>query len=238
MSKAKKVKNNSIEAQYERSTPFMTALYYAGLGFNVVPIWPNTKRPMTVNGHKGGTTNLNIIRKRWDNCPKANAAICTDGLLVIDIDVKGEKNGYKAFQELEAKYGKLPVTRTQRTPSGGQHLIFRTQADIPSSIDCPAQGIDIRSRGGYILVEGSVIDGKYYDCNRGAIADAPKWLEDLVIEKTNLLADNTYDLYPMQSINDACISLYNASDVITINGMGHSLKVKYDTETNNLVIVQ
>lgn len=212
----------------------VSAQLHALKGFSVIPIWPNSKKPMTVNGHKAATTDISKINSRWGKCPKANVAIRTDGLLVLDIDVKGGANGYQALKELEDKFGKLPVTRTQKTPSGGKHLIFKTQADIPSCRNCPAPGIDIRSRDGYILVDGSIIDGKFYDMDKASIADAPLWLEMLV--QATCSSDNGY--YEQQSVNETCINLDNFNEVITINGMGHSLKVKYDSTTNKLVIEQ
>lgn len=219
------------------SAQHLSALYFASQGFKVVPIWPGSKKPMTVNGNKGGTTDFNRINKRWNKCPKANVAICTDGLLVLDVDVKGGVNGYDALGQLEALHGKLPATRTQETPSGGQHLIFKTQADIPSSRNCPATGIDVRARDGYILVDGSVVDGKSYKMDGAEIAEAPQWLVNLVLNPNS--ADNGYyDLYSQQSESETFINLDNLNDVITINGMGHSLKVKYDAETSQIVIVQ
>lgn len=225
-------------ASHALSPQHLSALYYATLGFKVLPIWPNSKKPMTVNGHKAGTTDYNYINRRWGICPKANIAICTDGLLVLDIDVKGGIDGYSALKTLEEIYGKLPVTRTQMTPSGGQHLIYKTEADIPSSRNCPVPGIDVRARNGYILVDDSKIDGVGYKMDQSKIVDAPQWLVDLVLGKSYSAENGQPDLYLLQSDFESCITLNNFSDVITINGMGQSIKVQYEAKSNKFVIVQ
>ena len=217
----------------------MAALKYAFLGFPVLPIWPNSKRPMTINGHKSATTNPDLISSWWRRTPNANVAIVTDGMLVIDVDMKNGKNGKSLLKDLESQYGPLPLTRMQFTPSGGIHYIYRTNGIIvPSLINCPGPGIDIRAQDGYILADPSVIDGRAYSMSNADIVDAPEWLINVIMEFIAIDEEYTKSLaYHAYDSTVTNLSLTNADDVVCITGMGQTLKVKYDPVTMKLVSV-
>jgi len=153
------------------------AMYYAERDFPVFPCFPNSKKSLTLNEHLDATTDWELIDYWWSRCPNANIAIHTQNLVVLDIDVKSGVNGFKTLQKLEKQYGKLPTTRTQKTPSGGQHRIFKTSnLIVPSLVNCPGEGLDIRARDGYILADPSSIDGISYKMNDARIEEAPVWL--------------------------------------------------------------
>lgn len=85
-----------------------------------------------------------------------------NGILVLDIDVK--ENGYESVK----KYS-TPSTLSQRTKSGGCHLIYRYPQDgkqYGNRVKFDA-GLDIRGEGGYIA---------YYGFDNTPIAEAPEWL--------------------------------------------------------------
>lgn len=115
------------------------ALALAAMGFHVFPCIPMDKRPLVEGWQDKATRNPEGIRALWAKEPNANIGIYTgkfgdngQALLVVDVDVKNGKDGRKSLADLRAS-GHVPnKTRTQRTPSGGFHLIYWTS---PSLID-------------------------------------------------------------------------------------------------------
>ena len=77
------------------------ALELAASGFNVFPITPNRKKKPLVTFTADATKDEKQIRAWWDVWPDANIGICTTGLLVIDVDVKGKHNGDTSLDLLE-----------------------------------------------------------------------------------------------------------------------------------------
>src|SRR3990167_10472911 len=87
------------------------SLRYAEKGWNVFPLVPNNKNPLTQNGFKDATKNPDQIRAWWEDKPLANIGIATgkeSGFFVIDIDVK---NGAKGLESL--KTISLPPTLSE-----------------------------------------------------------------------------------------------------------------------------
>lgn len=231
---------NDFTINVKPSTRFsrqhITALYYASMGFQVLPIWPNSKKPLTPNGHADATTDPTQITRWWKQKPNANVAIVTNDMLVVDVDVKNGKDGRKVMKAIEGKYGPLPKTLMQITPSGGMHFIYRTNGVIvPSLIDCPAPGVDIRAHNGYILVAPSSIDGKPYVMNMFEIADAPSWLINLVMEFVSDDKMGYHSGYHDTKESTTSLKLKSEGEIVCITGMGQTLKVKYDPVANKLV---
>lgn len=77
-----------------------------------------------------------------------------DGSVLVAIDVDGPR---ELLAPLEAELGPLPATLTQRTGSGGLHLIYRMPAGRPPPRNRVrlAPGVDVRSQGGQILAAPS-----------------------------------------------------------------------------------
>src|SRR5215510_10156201 len=123
------------------------ALYYASRGWRVFPIASGKKAPpLTAHGCHDATDDPAIIRRWWTEHPNANVAIACgldSDILVLDVDVKNGKAGLRTLEELEQRFGLLE-TLTQKTPSGGQHLIFKHPATpIKNGVDV-LDGIDVR----------------------------------------------------------------------------------------------
>jgi len=59
-------------------------------------------------------------------------------------------------RRLDALLGGV-VTRTARTPSGGRHYYFRPPVgvEVGSSVSLFVPGVDVRGRGGYVIVPPS-----------------------------------------------------------------------------------
>lgn len=116
-------------------------------------------------------------------------------LFAVDIDCKNGTDGRAMITALEFHHGPLPPTLTQSTPSGGEHRIFRLPAGVNLSNKVSiVPGIDIRTAGGQVVVEPSMIDGKPYRwIDRNAcIADIPPvWLDMLIAKSATPQASAT-----------------------------------------------
>ncbi len=178
------------------------ALYYARLGWHVFPCGrkaPLTARDKDANGNKirgtGGfykaTTDEDQIRSWWKKWPGAMIGIRAgqaSGVFAIDPD--GEV-GLANWAAILAKHGDVPRTHQHRTPGGGHHLVFKWHADRPikgSSGQMKGQKIDVKGQGGYFIAPPSVgKNGKRYEIADPAdffeFAEAPEWLDDLIIKK-------------------------------------------------------
>ena len=74
------------------------------------------------HGLKDATVDEGIIRGWWRAHDWLNAGICTDDLLVIDIDPRHDGN--ETWRALERKHGEAPHTWRALTGGGGDHIFF------------------------------------------------------------------------------------------------------------------
>lgn len=147
----------------------------AALGFHVFQVVSNSKTPAVKEFTDKATTtpgafydfNIGIATSRFG----AGYA-----LVAVDIDNKGTKKGDAELLRLELQGFEFPPTFTQTTPTGGRHLVYKVKAPLKQGANVLGPGLDIRSRGGYIVGAGSTIDGKEYTADWREIADAPEWL--------------------------------------------------------------
>ena len=138
--------------------PFLQAATdYARQGYRVFPVNAG-KIPMVKGWPSLATTDPDQIREWWSKWPSANIGIATgqgSGVLVLDIDTKGDGNG---FTELEAFTG-TPVENIEApryaTPSGGQQIWFRypegDDVGIATKAHISGLNIDTRANGGLCL---------------------------------------------------------------------------------------
>ena len=153
------------------SNLLQAALEYADLGYAVFPCVPGRKKPLTTNGFHDATTNVEQIEAWWEQYPKANVAIATDGLVVIDVD--GSENSWLADEP--DRLTELVTGCVSVTPRGGRHYVFRQ----PAGMDCRCQvgqlapRVDVRARGGYALIPPSIVSGKAYRWVEGLELDQP-----------------------------------------------------------------
>ncbi len=163
-----------------------TALWYADLGYAVLPCAPGRKVPLTDHGLLEATEDGDLITRWWTQHPDANVAIRTNGLLVLDVD--GEHNAWLADEP--AKLAELDAAPLSLTPGGGRHYFFR-QPDGRSwrnSAGRLAPRVDTRANGGYVLVAPSVAEGMPYCWHEGRelsvpprrLPEPPAWLVALL----------------------------------------------------------
>lgn len=152
-----------ISPTMHESEFYQAAQAYAAKGWPVFPVWSNAKNPLTKNGLKDATTDLDQIGSWAKKFPAANLGIRTGaeaGIVVIDLDVKNGENGVQALTEA---FGDLPVTLTATTPSGGLHLYFEHPgSQTPNRTDV-LPGVDFRGDEGYVLAAPSTIKGVAYE---------------------------------------------------------------------------
>lgn len=169
------------------------AIELADMGFKIFPIAPNTKIPTLNNFPELATSDHEQLKKWWIdpvlgleqpyNIGISTSSFGNDGeaLLVIDVDNKDGKDGDGEIARLEMLDYDFPPTLSQLTPTGGRHLIYKVKTAVKQGTSVLAPGLDIRSRGGYIVGSGSVLNGKEYSFygKEKEIKVAKKW----VIEK-------------------------------------------------------
>lgn len=151
-------------------------------------------RPFVPHGCNDATIDPSVI-KDWVARGGINLNWClatgrqlADGKWLICLDIDPRNGGDETLGDLEAKHGRLPETVRELTCNGGQHYMFKTAAQISGRTVGP--GIDLKSRGGYIVsaVGGSrgivigttTIKPYLFEADHSfddiEIADAPDWL--------------------------------------------------------------
>ena len=112
------------------------------------------------------------------------------GVMVVDIDrnhgdgsTDGQESFDKFIEDLPAEdKEQILNTYTVNTPSGGKHLYFNYEKGLKSKANYIA-GVDIRTDGGLIVLEGSRVNAnnevkEYTVLNDTSINDMPKTLFD------------------------------------------------------------
>lgn len=169
------------------ASKLQSALTLAQQGYRVFPLAINGKTPaIEGNWRKIATTDPAKIESFW-RCPVMeteldyNIGIALDRTtLVVDIDVRDGKQGTKQLALLEALYEPLPPTFTVESASGGEHRYY-TVEDSGAFANKLAEHIDLKGEGGYVVAEGSEIEGRPYRArDEGARATQllPQWVRD------------------------------------------------------------
>lgn len=141
------------------SGPKQAALVLAAAGVPVFPVAAESKRPLTRRGFHDASTRLAQVESWWGAHPHANLAIPTGartGVVVVDIDVHGQVNGYDALARAHDAGLMNGWEFTVRTPSGGLHIYYPAAgASEQRSWQAARAGIDFRGDGGYIIIPPS-----------------------------------------------------------------------------------
>ncbi len=204
------------------------AQQFARLGWAVFPVEPGGKRPLTPHGCRDATTDPYAIATWWTRWPNANIGLAcgaVSGLDALDLDRKGDVNGFSALAELEAEFASLPLTVTSVTPSGGKHYLFRNPGlKLPNRVGLRRdvngiskiyRGLDFRADGGYIVLPPSARpDGAYRWLNDPDFIDLappPDWLLRILMPPpsrppmpSRLTWDLKPDAYVLAVINGEC----------------------------------
>jgi len=163
------------------------ALWLANKGFHVFPLRANSKLPAIKDFPNQASLSPDKIKSWWidellGTEKPYNIGISTthfgtnQALVVVDVDNKGDKQGSQVLRNMDKK---LPDTFMQVTPTGGEHWVYIHNTPVKQGVDVLGRGLDIRSKGGYIVGHGSIINGKKYlgDIDGGPAA-CPQWIID------------------------------------------------------------
>jgi hypothetical protein len=145
------------------------ALHHAARGRRVFPFWlrPQAggklgKFPAVRDWLHVASSDPDGVRALWRARSRARPGWrLDDDLMVVDVDEP---------QRFADAYLDLPVTARQQTPSGGFHMLYRTDGRPVRQTVKEIPGADTR-------VGGRGFVGLYHeDSFEGAVADAPEWL--------------------------------------------------------------
>jgi hypothetical protein len=128
-----------------------SALQYHNLGFNVIPVNQDKKPLIKWESYQKQGSTKEEIQNWFSRFKDPNIALVTgeiSGLLVVDTDTAA------SIQEVQDFLPENLVTPIQRTPHGGKHFFFKHQEGFSNRARL-APGIDIRTTGGYIVVDPS-----------------------------------------------------------------------------------
>ena len=174
--------------------------YASRLGFSVFLVAADCRTPIKAEGWfehgcHDATADPEEIGRRCTRYPEANIALACgepSGVFVLDVDAKGQVDGFASLALLEVDFGPLPRSWRVTTPSGGEHRYFRqpigrrlrnrvglrTYGADGQRTDYP--GLDIRTTGGSVALPPSAkLAGVYRWADHPtalALADAPEWL--------------------------------------------------------------
>lgn len=171
---------------------------YDKLGWVVMPIKPNDKKPIIKNWSKI-QSNDETLDKFKDTSNIGIIMGATSNIVCIDVDVKNA-DGIATLERLEEQLGELPQTVMSETPSGGIHYYFKYVKGIRNRKNV-GEGIDIQADGTQTVEAPSQIDGTYYEWVNSPfeyeIAELPqKWKQYLceeVDEDTLLLSNKPFE---------------------------------------------
>jgi len=229
-----------------------SASAWASRGFGVIPLhWPVTHNGQTVcscgrlceipakhpisryalNGVYSASNEAGVVKLWWElRVPEANLGVHCAGLIVVDVDP--DDGGDESLRALEREHGTLPPTWHSLTGGGGEHIIF----SCPDGVTVPnvaakamsdpplGPGIDIRTKGGYIVAPPSRhMFGRSY-CwsvdfhpNDVPLAPAPKWLIEKLTRR-NPTSGKGHDPVQFAASKAGKISKYRDVAVLQVAG--------------------
>lgn len=116
------------------------------------PVIPKSKAPAVANGFLAASTDLAVINAWWEKRDCSIGVSVPEGIIVVDFDAL-------AHEHILATEGmNVPDTIVASTPGkgGGRHYWYRLPAGVSVSPKVKAiEGIDIRTKGSYVLVAPS-----------------------------------------------------------------------------------
>lgn len=208
-------------------------LWYVNHGWPVFPCGAD-KKPLTKHGFKDATLDAAQVKAWHDQMPRALWAIPTGptkeggaGLVVIDIDHHPEKNtnGFPTWENLRDQYSDPIETVTVKTGGGGQQLYFKYPDGhiVKSGTDVLGHGIDVRAKGGYVIVPPSETESPYvyeFSPRDTAVMELPAW----ILSRVNGRLEPTDEPVENKSASENLVIALNA-----LNALKPERADKYET---------
>lgn len=152
--------------------------YIGRLGFELV-IADSRKVPLRLffpHGASDATRNLDRLERALASDSAATLAARVGAHTVLDVDTR--HGGHEQLAKLLARYGTLPKTWQQVTPSGGLHIWFQTLGFKPRGRIAP--GIEVLTGNRLVTLSPSMREGRRYRWTQHPLqtelAEAPRWL--------------------------------------------------------------
>lgn len=178
---------------------------YIDNNLKIFPVESNGKRPIIDNWLNDCSSDFFQVLYWFENTKGCNWGLTAtpNNLFILDLDVHDkDKNGVENFKKLINDINNYPFdvsieeycdTLIQTTPSGGLHIIFKSDEDLKdvlngANVFKDYQGIDLRTSG-FIVVEPSTINGKEYKLNNKSVSEMPKELKEFILENTSTKTD-------------------------------------------------
>jgi len=174
------------------------ALEYAQHGWRIFPLAPRSKRPLIAgkDWKKYATDDEAQVVAWWEATPNANIGLLcgeASGVVVLDIDQRGEKDGSAEVRKLEGENEMLPRTPSAATGGGGGHLFFAWPNEVSVGCPKPIKDCEIKGEGGYVVLSPSIhpdtaaeyawVPGARFDEEN--LAAIPIWLLDLICRQVD-----------------------------------------------------
>lgn len=198
------------------------------------PVFPckskggKAKAPLTKNGLHDASTDPAQIKQWWRSHRNAAVGIPTGVVWdVLDVDTKGGTDGRVHLPYLHMLGLLDGCKRVVRTPSGGWHLYFKAAPGLTNKASAQL-GLDVRSKGGYVLAPPSFLEtddysGAYEDhgLTTGSTDDPLLW--DLIVSS----------LAPVDASTKKPIPLLPSERHASIAALREWVSIRQSGERNN-----
>ena len=171
-------------------TPLEWALFYASLGWSVVPVRQGEKRPAEdwarLQTERADSAQITAW---FDQEPTYGVGLVQGKRSAsIALDFDAAAGGLETLAKLDAQG--LPRSVRQSTPGGGVHVVLSHPGVLVPTRTGVLPGMDVRGDGGFIVATPSVhANGRRYAWDTDAqpdempVADCPAWLVDIICGK-------------------------------------------------------
>lgn len=155
-------------------------------GYKVIPVNVTVDRegrkfPQFRNGTWHTIDDANDVPSAWDGFEGIAVNTELSGLVVVDVDVTGGKDGHVALAAARITLPETPVM--VRTRSGGTHYYYRAaETPVRTSVGVLAPGVDIRATAGIAFAPPTMVgEGEYsFVGNVVPVEQLPVFPADLV----------------------------------------------------------
>ena len=176
------------------------------------------KHPLTSNGFKAATSDIDQINNWISEFPNCNLGVYLKGSGLVVIDVDPRNGGEEAFDEFSRHLEGL-VPQTVMAVTGeqehkgrvtrGTHMFYRVESDasLEGNFGKEVPGVDVKHNG-YVLIPGSKhFSGRSYEWAAGSspwdveIAPLPEQLRRYLVRKSSKISNQGLSLDDLEGFN-------------------------------------